>query len=217
MTNEYSASWRREFGVPDPARTEAEIAFLRRVLPLPAFRRILDVPCGSGRHHDVLIDVGYEVVGADNDPAVSPDVLVDLRELDGLPDDFDAVVNMWASFGYFDADENECVLASFARRVRPGGRVVIDVQNRGFFEGRDGERELRPGIIERSRLAGGRRLCELRYAGGTVDVFDWQLYTPEELAELAAAHGLAAVEIEATNTQPTMQLVFERRQERAIR
>ena len=142
--NEYSPRWRRAFGDPDAARTEADVAFLLRVLPLAQYRRILDVPCGEGRHVRALSARGYEVVGADNDPAVSPAVVCDLRELDTLSAGFDAVINMWASFGYFDAEQNEHVLASFARRLRPGGRLVLDLFNRAFFAGRDGERDLGP-------------------------------------------------------------------------
>ena len=63
----------------------------------------------------------------------------DLRELDPLPGGYDAVINMWASFGYFDAAENERVLGSFARRLRHHGRLVLDVYNRAFFEARAAE------------------------------------------------------------------------------
>ncbi len=197
--------------MPDAARTDGDVAFLLRALPLPDFHRILDVPCGTGRHKDALSKLGYEVVGADVDPAVSPDIVIDLRRLDELPDDFDAAINMWASFGYFDAGENERILAALGRRVRSGGRVVLDLHNRDFFDGRAGERELRDGIVERSMLRGDRRRCEIHYGDGAVDVFDWQLYRPSELAALAAVHGLTAVLVEASPDAPTMRLVFERR------
>jgi SAM-dependent methyltransferase len=148
----YSARWRSVFGVVDPARTDADVRFLAVALPLPAFRRVLDVPCGDGRHLHALSALGYDVTGVDNDPAVAPPVLADLRELDSLPRGFDAAINMWQSFGYFDAAENEQVLGSFARRLRPGGRLVLDLQNRDFFEPRDPtERELRPGILSSVR------------------------------------------------------------------
>lgn len=95
----YSSRWRAQFGEPDASRTATEVAFLQEVLPLPRFRRVLDVACGSGRHKRALSPLGYEVVGVDVDPAVAPDVVADMRDLDGLPSDFDAVVNLWASFG----------------------------------------------------------------------------------------------------------------------
>ena len=207
--NEYSPRWRTVFGEPEAKRTEAEVEFLLRVLPLPRYRRVLDAPCGAGRHARALRDLGYDVLGVDNDPAVLPHVLCDLRELDTLPAGFDAVINMWASFGYFDAEENERVLGSFARRLRPRGRLVLDLFNREFFEGRDGERELRPGIVERSWIENGRRHCELDYGDGLVDVFDWQLYTPDELEALAARFSLRPVERCASAHEPSMQLVLQ--------
>lgn len=209
MTHTYSPRWRSVFGDVDPARTAADIAFLTRVLPLPEFRRVLDVPCGEGRFVRALGAVGYDVLGADVDPDVAPAVVADLRELDALPGGFDAVINMWASFGWFDVETNEEVLASFARRLRPGGRLVLDLYNRTFFEGRDGERELRPGIVERSWLRDGRRRCEIDYGGGEADVFEWQLYTAPELEELAARYGLRPVERHAPGDEPAMRLVLQ--------
>jgi SAM-dependent methyltransferase len=207
--NEYSQRWRLVFGDADAERTKTDIALLRRVLPLPEYRRVLDVPCGEGRLVRALSKLGYDVLGVDVDPAVSPHVLCDLRELDSLPTGFDAVLNMWASFGYFASDENERVLASFARRLRPGGRLVLDVFNREFFHGRDGERELRPGIVERSWLDGVRRRCEIDYGDGYVDVFDWQLYLRHELEELGSRHGLSPVLHDASPEEPSMRLVLQ--------
>jgi len=210
MSDGYSARWRAVFGSINAARTAADISFLLRVLPLPEFRRVLDVPSGEGRLVRALGECGYDVTGVDRDPELSPTLVRDLRELDGVPEDYDAVINMWASFGYFDAAENERVLGSFARRLRRRGRLVLDLHNRAFFEARQGAREIRPGIMERSTMEGGRRHCELDYGDGTVDTFEWQLYRPEELQTLAARHGLAPVLTVAAEEVPSMQLVFER-------
>lgn len=207
--NEYSPRWRSVFGDADAGRTEADVAFLCRFLPLPEYRRVLDAPCGAGRHVHALSELGYEVLGVDNDPAVSPKVLCDVRELDTLPAGFDAVINLWASFGYFDSPTNEAVLGSLARRLRPGGRLVLDVFNHEFFQGRDGERELRPGIVERSWLENGRRHCVLDYGDGAVDVFDWQLYGPDELEQLGSRCGLSPVVRHASPDEPHMRLVLQ--------
>lgn len=207
----YSSRWRTAFGEPSAARTEADVAFLQQALPLPDFRRVVDVACGSGRHKRALAALGYEVVGVDNDPAVSPDVLADMRDLSALPRDYDAAINFWASFGYFDEAENERVLGSFAERVRPGGGVVLDLYNRAFFEPRgDHERELAHGITERSTIYGNRRRVELIYADGHSDRFDWQLFTPEEIAALGSTVGLSVLTTTASPDAAAMQLVLER-------
>jgi SAM-dependent methyltransferase len=176
----------------DAAQTVAEAAFLRRVLPLPEFRRVLDVPCGFGRHMALLVDSGYDVVGIDNDPTVVAEAqaegldarLGDMRDLRRLREDFDAVVCMWTSFGYFDAETNADVLRGFAARVRPGGRIVLDLLDPTFFESRQGERD-NNGVRDRKTIVDGRIHTELEYPDGERDVFEWQLYTAEELAALA--------------------------------
>ncbi|MBA2384410.1 MAG: class I SAM-dependent methyltransferase [Actinobacteria bacterium] len=212
---EYSARWRETFGEPDAARTAAEIRFLTEVLPLPEFERVLDVPCGTGRHLHALGSLGYRVMGADSDPAAAARagadaVVCDLRELDSLPSGYDAVINMWASFGWFGPKENERILGSLARRLRRGGRLVLDVHNRAFFESREGERELRPGIVERSTMIGDRRRCELDYGDGERDVFEWQLYLPEELHALGLRQGLEPLLTVSSPERPAMQLVLAR-------
>ena len=57
---DYSARWRQTFGEVDPARTARELAFLTRVLPLPEFGCVLDVPCGNGRHMHGMAAAGYK-------------------------------------------------------------------------------------------------------------------------------------------------------------
>jgi SAM-dependent methyltransferase len=206
----YSERWRRVFG-RDPDRTRRDVEFLVRTLPLPEFKRILDVPCGDGRLVRALGALGYDVMGVDGDAAVAPAVVADLRELDRLSGGFDGVINMWASFGYFGSAENERVLASLGRRLRPGGRLVLDVFNRAFFEAVPAEtvREVRHGIVERATFGDGRRRCELDYGDGQVEVFEWQLYLPEELEELGRRYGLAPLLREAAPDEPSMRLVFE--------
>ena len=144
MPNTFSARWRAVFGEVDAERTAREVEFLLRQLPLPEFASVLDAPCGSGRHMRALRERGYRVVGIDNDAGVVErprsdglDARVgDLRELDGLEDRFDAVICMWASFGYFDAATNEHVFAGLARRLRAGGRLVLELSDPAFDERR---------------------------------------------------------------------------------
>ena len=72
LSDGYSARWRSIFGEVDPARTAVDVAFLRGVLPLPRFRRILDVPCGEGRLGRALGARGYDVTGVDRATGSDP-------------------------------------------------------------------------------------------------------------------------------------------------
>ncbi|HEX4010974.1 MAG TPA: class I SAM-dependent methyltransferase [Solirubrobacteraceae bacterium] len=121
-------------------RSDGEAALVSRLLDLAPGMRVLDVPCGEGRIAGRLAAAGCEVVGVDNSelflalgrerwPAVTF-VAGDMRELryDG---DFDAVVNWYTGFGYFDRATNDAVLAAFARALRPGGQLLIELHNPG--------------------------------------------------------------------------------------
>jgi SAM-dependent methyltransferase len=226
----YSPTWHRLFGAAVPEeQTEREVAFLGRVLPLPDFRRVLDVPCGFGRHTAALTALGYGVTGVELDPGVAAEarrrapgaeiVVADMRALPQLGP-FDAVVCLWASFGYWDDATNAGVLAQLAARVRPGGRLVLNVFDRAFFEPRQGERERDvrgTRVVERHRVRGRRLHVELQYDGSADrDAFEWRLYAPDELAALTP--GLSALltcsdwdeDSAPDGSRPRYQLVLER-------
>src|SRR5689334_23926815 len=96
------------------ARDREEVARLMEVLALPAGSRILDVPCGQGRHAHLLAEAGFDVDGFD----LSRDLLARAKERGNGPRlrytrgdmrrlparwtaRFDAVVNLFTSFGFF--------------------------------------------------------------------------------------------------------------------
>lgn len=232
--NMYSSRWFEVFGdAVDPAQTQREIEFLRRVLPLQTHRKILDVCCGSGRHALGLAHAAYEVTGVDADAAAiekarrsthTPSarfIVADMRGLQELPRDFDAVICMWQSFAHFDDHTNQSVLREMANRVRSGGRIVLDVYNRDFFECNQGVRAFeRNGlpITETKRMDGDRLLVQLTYADGACDQFHWRLYRLAEWRDVAAMCGLA-LRIECAEFDlraaprlraPRMQLVAEK-------
>ncbi len=106
------------------------------------FEFVLNVPCGLGRHDPTLRAEGFKVFGADIDkdfikvargryPAFKNNYSVaDMRELPYKNRQFDVVVNLFTSFGYFDEKGNKKTLMEFARILRPGGLVIIDAHNR---------------------------------------------------------------------------------------
>ncbi|HLB10043.1 MAG TPA: methyltransferase domain-containing protein, partial [Gemmatimonadaceae bacterium] len=48
-----------------PARDRADVARLIELVGLPAGERLLDVPCGQGRHAHLLAEAGFDVTGLD--------------------------------------------------------------------------------------------------------------------------------------------------------
>ena len=122
----------------DPERTEQEVAFVASHLDPGA--RVLDLACGTGRISIPLAARGFDVAGLDISHrvlevarAAAPELDFrqgDMRELPWEDECFDAVINIWSAFGYFETQaEDERVLAEIARVLRPGGVFVIDAVN----------------------------------------------------------------------------------------
>ena len=204
--NEYSPTWFELFlRRIAPEQTRREVEFLARHLPLPSFRNVLDICCGEGRHAAEMLSRGYAIVGIDRDEsaiararAKAPAarfVVGDMRELPALlPGPFDAALCLWQSFGYFDADTNAAILRDVAGLLRPGGRLVLDLYLPAFFDSRSGERTFEidgKQATERRSIAGGRLRVELAIGDAELDLFQWQIYAPEELIALASRFGLS--------------------------
>jgi len=75
-------------------------------------------------------------------------------------------------------------------------------------------------VAEERKVSGKRETVTLTYADGRgADVFDWRLFTPEELIDAAAAAGFSCLlacsrfdeRVPASGAEPAMQMVFELR------
>lgn len=123
--------------------TDEEIAFLVDKLELSQGTRLLDLACGRGRIAIPLAKHGCRVTGVDLSPrslelaqldAAAAGVMLeviqsDMRELDFDPE-FDVVINLFTSFGYFQEHaDNERVLHAVARSLKRGGLFLIDTIN----------------------------------------------------------------------------------------
>lgn len=214
-TNTYSALWFTLFLPLQEEWTPQEVAFLTRQLPLPRYRRVLDLACGPGRHALELARHAYQATGLDRDEAAITEarrrareagqdityVVGDMRHLDELSGVFDAVISMWQSFCYFDGATNVALLHSIAKILTPGGRFVVDLYNRDYFEQHQGETEQQiAGVTVKSQgyLQGNRWHSVLSYSsneqgelGG--DHMEWQIFTPDEFSMLARTCGLSPV------------------------
>jgi SAM-dependent methyltransferase len=124
-------------------RSEVEVAALVKLLELGSPMKILDLACGFGRHANRLAALGHSVTGLDYTPgflalarqqAAEMGVQVDYRQGDmrrmNFQDEFDRVLLLFTSFGYFEDDENELVLKAMRRALKPGGWLMFDIQNR---------------------------------------------------------------------------------------
>jgi SAM-dependent methyltransferase len=192
----------------DPERTALEVEFVASRIPAGA--RVLDVPCGTGRIAVPLAERGFLVSGLDisetvlaHARAAAPELDLrqgDMRELPWPDGSFDAALNLWTAFGYFESQqEDERVLAEVARVLAPGGVFVLDTVNqtallRGFrpqaFEELDGtvllQEHAHDSITGRSQarwtfLRDGRR-AELS--------FDHRVYTTPEYVAMLGRAGL---------------------------
>ncbi|MGB9690906.1 MAG: class I SAM-dependent methyltransferase [Candidatus Sumerlaeaceae bacterium] len=142
-------------------------------LELPPRSRVLDAPCGGGRHSHAFARYGMRVVGLDLSHAllaaakVTPQpseqvawVRGDLRTLPLSSESFDVVANIFSSFGYFaDERENLEVLQELVRVLRAGGHFVLDFMNASYVR-----KNLVP-FSERSTPQGWR-VCEFRQIAG---------------------------------------------------
>ena len=124
-------------------QAERQVDFVVNALELPAGARVLDLCCGWGRHSVRLAQRGYRVTGLDLSAyhlrlarAAAREAGIDVEWLHAdmrtVPRArrYDAVINMFTSFGYFETEvDNQRVLDGVARALRPGGRFFIDTMN----------------------------------------------------------------------------------------
>lgn len=102
--------------------------------------KILDMPCGKGRHSIYLNKKGFDVTGIDLSPQSAMCAkknenqhlfffVHDMREHFKIKY-FDIVLNLFTSLGYFEDEyDNQKVITAAAESLKPGGIFVIDFFN----------------------------------------------------------------------------------------
>jgi SAM-dependent methyltransferase len=120
-------------------QTHDEAEFIEKNLRLPSKGRVLDAPCGGGRHSLALAARGYRMTAIDISPqflqaaraaANQKNVSIDWHQGDmrELPwqREFDGAFCFGNSFGYFDDEGNAAYLRAVAASLKEGGRFLLD-------------------------------------------------------------------------------------------
>ena len=179
---------------------------------------VLDAACGYGRHSRVLAKAGYRVVGLDRSPVLLDEarrrsegaewprwVQGDYRELPFEADTFNAVVNLFTSFGFYGEEGDMHAVAEFKRVLRPGCALVMETIHRdrlmAIFQDRSWQ-DLPDGALrlDRHTFSHVEGLIEdaLTYwpKGGEPTTVSYRLrvYTATELERIAHEAGFANVE-----------------------
>lgn len=124
---------------------EAELLakLIEKEIPKSVYSNILDLGCGRGRHSITLAELGYTVTGIDLSPEAIKKARFTAREKElknvtfkvgdmrnPLPNKFDAIVNLFTTFGYFLKDsENEKVLINVNTMLKSKGVFFMDYLN----------------------------------------------------------------------------------------
>jgi SAM-dependent methyltransferase len=127
----------------DDSEAELFMTHLTNFLNLPEQGTILDLACGKGRHAKFLKSLSYTVTGVD----LSENSILTAKKYENdtllfhvhdmrLPyiEKFDAVFNLFTSFGYFDDDiDNIKTLNAIQHSLNETGFGVIDFMNAEYI------------------------------------------------------------------------------------
>jgi SAM-dependent methyltransferase len=198
-------------------RSRAEVLAAARLARLSTGSRILDAPCGYGRHAVPLAAEGYHVVGLDrsvtqldearrrrgaaNEPRL---VRADYREIPLATGAFDGVLSLHSSLGYAGDEGDRAVLGEIRRVLRPEGRLVIETNHRDRLSPRSPLREWYPlgdgaFLLTESRVdrVGGTVEFTHTYlpAGGLPQTrtIRWRAYSVTELVQVLVDVGFGEI------------------------
>ena len=118
-----------------PQWTQQDIDFIEKALSIRPPARLLDLPCGRGRHAAALAARGYQVLGIDLATSAIEGAqalgsaatfrLGDMRDpVAGGP--FDGAYCFGNSLGYLEHDETRRFLRHVCAALKPGARWVLD-------------------------------------------------------------------------------------------
>ncbi len=203
-------------------KAEENAPALLEFLGVPVGAAILDLACGTGRYAIALARRGYQVTGLDLIEAYLQEgqqraeaenlsirwVQGDMRNIP-FQNEFDAVINIFTSFGYFQEERDHLkTLKEVAKALKPGGKFLMDVIHRDWlirhFQHRDWHREEGDSFFfderqfdeERSKLLSTWTL--LTPSGRKEYRISLRVFTLQELIQMCSIAGLEYIKSCAT-------------------
>jgi len=168
---------------------------------------ILDLCCGPGRHSLELARRGYRVTGVDRTlsylekarrQAKTEGLKIEFIQDDMRnfcrPGTFDAALNLYSSFGYFeDQEDDRRVIKNLNKSIKSGGRLIMEMMGKEvlarIFRERDWHEENGVLFLEERKINSGWGCIQARWVmikGKEINEFivSHRLYSGEELAAL---------------------------------
>jgi SAM-dependent methyltransferase len=202
--------------------SDAETDLLIRLGHVSAGARVLDIPCGQGRHAIRLARLGADVTGVDASQAMldrarrdAQDAAVhvswiqsDMRQF-ACAAPYDFLMCLGGSFGYFGRSGDQAFLRTLWRSLKPGGILALDVPSLEYI--REHHNPRHESVLHSRRVIQQRRLdpdsgaaridvVTISERGRTPRVYYQQLYRIDEIQGMLADAGFEVREtLDATN------------------
>lgn len=200
------------------AKTSGEIDNILKFLEIDPGSTILDLCCGPGRQSHELARRGYRVTGVDrNDKYLEQAIQTARKErlgIDFVKEDmrrfkraaaFDAIINYFTSFGYFEnPDEERQVIDNIYASLKPGGRLLMEMVGKEIvartYQARSwGEKDGKYLLLEQKPIDNWAYIENRRIVVGDGKKEEFKLilrlYSAQELATLLKSAGFAQVDI----------------------
>ena len=189
-----------------------------KLLQIEQGEKILDLCCGIGRHSLEFARRGFDVTGVDRttfylDKAQNQSKAEDLN-IEFVNEDmrnfcragaFDAVINMFTSFGYFEkVEDDRRVVENVYRSLKSGGKFLIEIMGKELitrdFRERDWNEINGFIILEERRLLNNWEKIENRWIilkdNQQIEYkFVLRLYSAKELTSLLTQCGFSDIEV----------------------
>ena len=199
------------------SRAPEEVEHVISLLGIKAGARVLDLCCGTGRHSLELVRRGFRVTGVDRTQryldSASEQADEEGLEIEFVLDDmrtfcradvFDAVINVYTAFGYFeDQEDDRQVVMNVFRSLRSGGVFLLDMMSKEVLARKFRERDWREEdgvlILQEREIARNWSWIENRWillkgSERTEFRLSHRLYSATELASLLTTCGFGQVE-----------------------